>query len=415
MTIPAEEFPYINGLHINDAFVIQGVHVPVFEDTVFKHLVLTGKNGSGKTTILESIAAKIQFDVTSADKHLYQARNLRSWLEGDIDAAREKEYRRALKLLEAVEIHFSWPRGDWNLTQGEPGTFPLQKDIIVAYFPAARTARVNDVSAPAKEDAYVASLAKPAGEADFAKHFKQYMVNKKVAQALAQLDGKPEKASESARFFIELERTLRQLFGDQSLTIEFVSEEYEFYLARGDGRQITFNQLSAGFSASLGIIVDLLMRVDLLRKQLKDFSYHPRGFVLIDEPETHLHLEMQYELLPLLTRLFPNIQFIVATHSPAVASSIPHATVFDLVTREVLRDQAAGSSYSELMLTHFDVTSEYSAVAKAILSRINEIVRQSAVNPEESKRALRQLLDEQHAYISPGLYLEIEAQLAALS
>jgi len=61
-----------------------------------------------------------------------------------------------------------------------------------------------------------------------------------------------------------------------------------------------------------------------------DNALYPHGIVFLDEPETHLHLEMQYEVLPLLTNLFPNIQFIVATHSPAIISSLKDATVYDL-------------------------------------------------------------------------------------
>ena len=33
------------------------------------------------------------------------------------------------------------------------------------------------------------------------------------------------------------------------------------------------------------------------------------GVVFVDEIETHLHLELQKEILLILTKLFPNIQF----------------------------------------------------------------------------------------------------------
>ena len=156
----------------------------------------------------------------------------------------------------------------------------------------------------------------------------------------------------------------------------------------------------------------MLLRVDLLRKELKDYRYDPCGFVFIDEPETHLHLEMQYQILPWLTRLFPNLQFIVATHSPAVASSIKNATVFDLSTGEAMGDEAAGSSYSELMLTHFGVKDEYSNVADAIIADINRI----AALPDHAlaRQEFLTLLEERGRYMSPGLRLEVEAQLTGL-
>ncbi len=54
--ITRQEFPYLQELVINDAYAVKGLRVPVFEASQeFKHLVLTGRNGSGKTTILKSI------------------------------------------------------------------------------------------------------------------------------------------------------------------------------------------------------------------------------------------------------------------------------------------------------------------------------------------------------------------------
>jgi predicted ATPase len=413
--LSCEDFPYLQKITIQDAYVIHNLNVPVFGGPRFKHLILTGRNGSGKTTILESIAAKIQFDVSSADKHPYQIRNLKSWLSGDITPDRELQYRKELSLLQAVDLSFAYPpKSSSEREANRTGTFPDLAGVLVAYFPASRKSEVKAVDTPTKDDDYVTSLAKPKGVANFANSFKQYLVNKKVAQALAQLDGKPDKARENVRFFGNFEQTLQKVFSDSALTLEFVSEEYEFYLQHSDGRRTTFNQLSAGFSAFLSILMDLLMRVDLLRRQHKNYSYDPCGFVIIDEPETHLHLEMQYQILPLLTSLFPNLQFIVATHSPAVTSSIRNATVFDLTTHEVMGDEAAGSSYSELMLTHFGVSNEYSDVADDIIGDINRIVAAAGPDKASARRELLSLLQDKGQYMSPGLRLEVEAQLVGL-
>ena len=245
-----------------------------------------------------------------------------------------------------------------------------------------------------------------------AEFFKQYLVNKKVFQVFDTMEGKSEGAKQQEQFFAKLEATLAKIFEDPGTRLEFVRESFEFYINLSDGRRFTFNQLSAGFSAFLSILTDLLMRTDLLRKQANDYTYDPCGFVLIDEPETHLHLEMQYQILPLLTALFPNLQFIVATHSPAVASSIKNATVFDLTTGQSTGDQAAGSSYSELMQTHFGVENEYSNVADAIIKRINELAQ--LPDKADARRQLQALLISEGQYMSPALRLEVEAQLIGL-
>ena len=55
-----------------------------------------------------------------------------------------------------------------------------------------------------------------------------------------------------------------------------------------------------------------------------------RGLVLIDELETHLHVRMQKTLLPFLTDFFPEVQFIVATHSPYVLNSAKNVVIYDM-------------------------------------------------------------------------------------
>lgn len=58
--------------------------------------------------------------------------------------------------------------------------------------------------------------------------------------------------------------------------------------------------------------------------------------VLIDEPENHLHPEMQRTILPQLLEAFPQAQFIVATHAPMVVTSMRDCTVYALIYGEAL-------------------------------------------------------------------------------
>lgn len=53
--IQREDFPYLQSFVINDAYAVKDLTVPVFEPgEPFKHLILTGRNGSGKTTVLRT-------------------------------------------------------------------------------------------------------------------------------------------------------------------------------------------------------------------------------------------------------------------------------------------------------------------------------------------------------------------------
>ncbi|NOS87453.1 MAG: AAA family ATPase [Methylococcaceae bacterium] len=54
------------------------------------------------------------------------------------------------------------------------------------------------------------------------------------------------------------------------------------------------------------------------------------GIVLIDEIELHLHPQWQREVLPALQKTFPNIQFIITTHSPQTLSKVDKDNIFIL-------------------------------------------------------------------------------------
>ena len=67
-------------------------------------------------------------------------------------------------------------------------------------------------------------------------------------------------------------------------------------------------------------------------------SYSSEGIVLIDEIETHLHIGLQKTILPFLIRFFPNIQFIISTHSPYILNSVEDCAVYDLENRIRIED-----------------------------------------------------------------------------
>ena len=57
---------------------------------------------------------------------------------------------------------------------------------------------------------------------------------------------------------------------------------------------------------------------------------HTEFVVTIDEPENHLHPTMQRAMLRRLITTFPKAQFIVATHSPFMVSSVRNSSVYVL-------------------------------------------------------------------------------------
>ena len=147
------------------------------------------------------------------------------------------------------------------------------------------------------------------------------------------------------------------------------------------------------------------MKRNLIRKSKNDYNLEPEGIVIIDEPETHFHLSMQYEILPLINRLFPKIQLIIATHSPAIISSIENAIVYDLSSKDQVSEWILGSSYSELMVNHFGLDNEYSSIADKIIYDVNQAVK------DKNVEKLKQIMIENEKVLTPSLRIEIESQI----
>lgn len=197
------------------------------------------------------------------------------------------------------------------------------------------------------------------------------------------------------------------------MKLVFKKDLYEFFIRLSDGRELTFDILPDGFSAFLSILMDLFVRLDLIRKVVENNTYNPCGIVLIDEPETHLHISLQYHVLPILTILFPNVQFIVATHSPAVISSIKNSTIFDLTTKETLSsDDAIGKSFSELMVSHFGLDNEFSDFTDDLFEKVNTVLKENRNNIPLRNQQLKAILKENERYISPTMRFELEAKIS---
>jgi predicted ATP-binding protein involved in virulence len=88
-----------------------------------------------------------------------------------------------------------------------------------------------------------------------------------------------------------------------------------------NGEILCLTQLSDGEKCLIAMIGDLARRLAIANSVLEN-PLEGRGVVLIDEVDLHLHPRWQRIIVPSLNRVFKNIQFFISTHSPHV---ITHA------------------------------------------------------------------------------------------
>lgn len=94
-------------------------------------------------------------------------------------------------------------------------------------------------------------------------------------------------------------------------------------------------ELSDGYRSMLALAADLLRRLDETFESVEDWvdgagKIIAEGVVLIDELDAHLHPVWQREIGFWLKERFPNMQFIVATHSPFISQAADTDAIFVL-------------------------------------------------------------------------------------
>jgi len=113
----------------------------------------------------------------------------------------------------------------------------------------------------------------------------------------------------------------------------------------------TIFNLSSGESSMLCLFGELLRQADNNKNniQLNQIT----GIVLIDEVDKHLHIKLQKEVLPILFKLFPNVQFIMSSHSPFLSMGLAEilkvrTKIIDLDNLGISKDPTTNELYTEV-------------------------------------------------------------------
>ena len=97
------------------------------------------------------------------------------------------------------------------------------------------------------------------------------------------------------------------------------------------GNTILYSRLSDGYRCIISLVTDICIRMAMLNPQLTNESIlETDGVVLIDEIDLHLHPNWQKVVVGDLKNIFPNLQFIVTTHSPFIIQSLKQGELISL-------------------------------------------------------------------------------------
>jgi len=398
---------FLTNIHVNKIFHLENFDIQLDSDNL-KHLIITGKNGSGKTILLNAIVEFLDIIKSDENVNFINFRNSLEYAKSQLKKNKEDNSNQ-IKIWEDTvknwenRIHITFGKVELSFNDIAP-IIKLYKDnnFIFAFYEAERKTDIIEPKNPTKP---VYQNSREIKKDRKVNQFLNFLVDLKVQEALARNEKILKDADEIRAWFENFEQLLKDIFQNQNIKLEFNYKDYSFYILDAE-KKFKFTQLSDGYSAIIDIVADLILKMQ--EKSSPNREYLKHGIVIIDEIETHLHLELQRLILPMLTKIFPNIQFIVTTHSPFILNSLTNAVAYDLEKREKLEDLTE-YSYEALSEGYFGVKSESSYV-EIRFDKFKELAAKETLTVGE-KAELLELLKEFNdisEVVSPQIKIEYQ-------
>ena len=379
---------FINSILIKKLFAIENFDI-LLSKTSKKHLLITGKNGSGKTTLLKNINSVLNKLINNGYTQILKdketiisfqnsIKNYESRLKNTKDEEKLKLQDKINSLNNNI-VNYQKKIDDFykdieiKFNNNEVYEKIKNREFILAFFEAKRenSARISDSIKNIKISKNFTTDTK-----QLHKKFIEYMVKLRVDMLDAKELGEVEEVKKIELWFKRFEDALKTLYTQDDLKLVYDRKNLNFKI-EFDSMSFTLDKLSDGYSSLIAIVSELMLRMEAFNVE----SYDMQGVVLIDEIETHLHVELQKKVLPFLTTFFPNIQFIVTTHSPFVLSSLSDTVILDLESKVLFQDLSS-YSYDALIESYFN-SDKYSEIIKNKILNIEKDISNPIVSKEK--------------------------------
>jgi predicted ATP-binding protein involved in virulence len=300
--------------------------------------VIIGTNGKGKSTILQLIALGLSAITTVPFQY--------NWKEV-VKRNHDKGFFELDLLLEnkAVQLRFEIGADDLiTCIEGKKELNSLKGTLLLLAYGVNRSIKLEETR-PIKEIEPIATLF---GENGYLKHIMvsstyQYVNNNfETIQTL-------------------INRVLERADGDSPVVLtHFDTSSFYFNTPSNPGKHIPTEALSEGFKSTFVWLFDAIIRIVERGGSLEN-AKEITGIVLLDEIDLHLHPTWQRSILKSIESLFPNLQFIVTTHSPFVVQS---------ATKECLVALETDKETGNVVVVDKNITSElsYNAIVREIFN-----------------------------------------------
>lgn len=397
--------------------------------------VLVGKNGSGKTTVLEAIAIAlgtwfVGFNIVNAKGINKRTDPLRKAYQigatDDVQTQFPVEIEAWGKIEESKDQILHWKRELYTPTgtmttkdakeiveyaaEYQKAISEGRTDIylpIVAYYGTGRLwdyhrqKRIDVFKVSSRTNGYIDCLDGTANVKLMMDWFQIMTINKYQRQE-ENLESNPELDT----VYLAMEKCLKNLSGYSDVKIRYNmgTQELDVYYSEQDKQRmrIPLNQLSDGYKGMISLVADIAYRMATLNPQLgTEVLTKGDGVVLIDEVDLHLHPAWQQKVIDNLMDIFPEVQFIVSTHAPAIISSVKTDKLRILSNKEVCMtaNQVYGKDVNSVMKEIMGVNDR----PDKIVELFEEFYRLLSEKKYDEAGAVLDKLDEERGYHDPEI------------
>jgi predicted ATP-binding protein involved in virulence len=318
--------------------------------------ILTGVNGSGKSTILYALASA--FVLSPLIQKRFRYNDERSLVTTTCINGSENPFSLTVSYVNRQRIRYTQ---DGQILQAYRNRLQMdfltlqQHEFEFAAFAYSGSRTLSSVDISAIQELSTNPLAEAL---NFQNSINpnlliQWVANTKAKVAFAKQDNRADLADRYQNSVRRIEKAVEEIVGYQ---IEFVfSYEPLAVRVKVGNRELEFDLLPDGLKSIISWIADLLMRLDRL-PWMDSCDVLDRNFILfLDEIEIHLHPAWQRRILPVIQKLFKNAQIFIATHSPFVVASVSDAWVYQFAVTDGksrlknIEESKAGSSYATVI------------------------------------------------------------------
>lgn len=172
-----------------------------------------------------------------------------------------------------------------------------------------------------------------------------------------------------------------------------------------DDQTLDVGQLSQGEKSLMALVGDVARRLAMMNPALTN-PLHGEGIVLIDEVDLHLHPKWQRTILGNLANTFPNVQFILTTHSPIIISQERNVCGFVLTDGDMQRiGSVYGLDVNQVLLQEMDTDVRAPAIQKKIDELLNAIQSGEAEQAQSLLIELEEQLPANHMEVAKARLL----------